>query len=182
MKLVMNNGPEGCSAPPSPNYCVGADSDMGQLVIIYEKKINSKTTRKMKKTVNVNIGISTDSSGESTILSCTRERETQTTEDIDKVCAAAGGAGSTLSRPSMICASKEKYRACLCSADWIPKCSCATGSFSTVGEVTPSCAAAPGTGDGLSRPSLICSNGKEVVSCQCSADWSPSCSCSSASF
>jgi hypothetical protein len=71
MKLVMNNGLGGCS----DNYCDGTDSDTGQLVIIYEKKINSSQRRKMKKIFNVNVGMSTDSSGESTILSCDRERE-----------------------------------------------------------------------------------------------------------
>jgi len=36
----------------------------------------------MQKTVNVNIGMSTDSSGESTILSCTRERDNDTCTDL----------------------------------------------------------------------------------------------------
>jgi hypothetical protein len=66
MKLVMNNGLGGCS----DNYCEGAASDTGQLVIIYEKKVSSSKVRKMKKVFNVNVGISTDYSGLSTIGSC----------------------------------------------------------------------------------------------------------------
>ena len=69
MKLVMNNGLGGCS----DNYCDGPYSDTGHLVIIYEKKISSSKVRKMKKFFSVNVGMSTNSSGETTILSCSRQ-------------------------------------------------------------------------------------------------------------
>ncbi|MBT7610488.1 MAG: hypothetical protein HN576_12080 [Bacteriovoracaceae bacterium] len=69
IKLVMNNGLGACS----DNYCEGTASDTAQLVIIYEKKISSSNVRKMKKFFSVNIGISTDYSGESTILSCSHQ-------------------------------------------------------------------------------------------------------------
>lgn len=78
MKLIMNNGLGGCSG----NYCEGTASDTGQLVIIYEKKISSSEVRKMKKFFNVNVGMSTDSSGNTTILSCTRERDNNTCTDL----------------------------------------------------------------------------------------------------
>lgn len=97
-------------------------------------------------------------------------------------CAAAGGSGSGLSRPVLVCASQSQVRACLCSADWGTPCSCTTLSFTQAGNTRPSCAAGQGAGTGLGRPALTCSNGKSMVTCHCSADWNPKCRCSSANL
>jgi type II secretory pathway pseudopilin PulG len=66
IKLVMNNGMGSCA----DNYCDGLDSDTGQVVVIYEKKINKNTMRTHKKIIDVNVGFATIT-GVSTILSCT---------------------------------------------------------------------------------------------------------------
>jgi hypothetical protein len=71
IKLVMNNGIGTCSE----NYCPGNTDDMAQVVMIYEKKISLSNVRIMKKIFNLKIAISTDTTGESTLLTCHREEE-----------------------------------------------------------------------------------------------------------
>jgi len=68
MKLVMSNGLGACSE----NYCPGDVNDTGQLVVLYEKKISQRKIREMKTIFDINLGISTQASGESSILSCHR--------------------------------------------------------------------------------------------------------------
>jgi hypothetical protein len=65
IKLVMNNG----VAPCSSNYPNGVGLDTGQVVVLYEKKINKNLVRNHKKVIDVNVGFSTVG-GVSTILSC----------------------------------------------------------------------------------------------------------------
>jgi hypothetical protein len=65
MKLVMNNGMGSCA----DNYCPGLGFDTGQLVVLYEKKINKDTIRTQKKIIDLNVGFATVG-GISTVLSC----------------------------------------------------------------------------------------------------------------
>ena len=66
MKLVMGKG----AGPNSGNYAAGSESDIGQLVVIYDKKINSKNSREAKKIFDLTVGVSTVASGVSKIVSC----------------------------------------------------------------------------------------------------------------
>ncbi len=66
MKLVMFNGPTACP----DNYCSTDTNDIGQLVVLYEKKINSSQSRPAIKTFPLNLGFTTDGSGVSTIQFC----------------------------------------------------------------------------------------------------------------
>ncbi len=68
IKLVMNNGAGACGG----NYCEGRRSDLGQIVVMYTKNIEKSVTRSKRITFDVNVQFITDSSGNSTILSCSK--------------------------------------------------------------------------------------------------------------
>ncbi|MBT4791966.1 MAG: hypothetical protein HON90_10375 [Halobacteriovoraceae bacterium] len=72
MKLVMFNGPTGCLLD---NYCLGDANESGQIVVLYDKKINSSQTRPTIKTFPLNLGFTTDGFGVTTIKSCSRVPE-----------------------------------------------------------------------------------------------------------
>lgn len=67
MKLVMNNG-TGNSYSESMGH-----NDIGQLRVVAQKKVSSNQTRDVLMTFDLNVGMRTDSSGLTTILSCSRE-------------------------------------------------------------------------------------------------------------
>lgn len=66
LKLVMNNG----AGPCTGNYCEGTVSDVGQIILVYEKKLKAGVSRTSKKAFDVVVNITTDSSGISTINDC----------------------------------------------------------------------------------------------------------------
>lgn len=66
LKMVMNNGPGSCSE----NYCEGTASDIGQIVIFYEKKSGKKIISRRKVFENLQVTFETDDTGVSTITGC----------------------------------------------------------------------------------------------------------------
>jgi len=129
----------------------------------------SKPFKNIKKTINVTFN--TDSSGLSTVTDCSDS----TTSIPQSSCATGGGSGGSLSRGTLACTNGSKYRICGCSADW-GNCNCINGAFSSTTIGKSNCAISGGSG-GLSRGSVACTNGKSLLTCQCSADWSPNCKC-----
>ncbi len=91
--------------------------------------------------------------------------------------AGTGGYDGDLSRPTLACVNSEKHRTCMCSADWSPSCDCTTVAFSQPGNY-PSAALAGALTSSLSRPVFVASNGIDMTTCMCSADWTPKCECS----
>ena len=70
LKLVMSNGDGKCDS----NYCPGVISDIGQLVVLYNRKINNKKSRLVKKIFDLNLSLFTDRDGNSKVLSCVIEK------------------------------------------------------------------------------------------------------------
>lgn len=69
MKLVMTNP----TIPAGNNYAQSTGhSDVGEILVSYQKKVGS-SMRTLEMRFPVTVGMSTDSSGRSTILSCSRE-------------------------------------------------------------------------------------------------------------
>ena len=68
MKLIMNNG-------IGSNYSESiGHNDVGQLRVVAQKKISGTQTRDLVMNFDLNVGMATDSSNETTILSCDREK------------------------------------------------------------------------------------------------------------